>query len=64
MGTRVIPIAPGLHLLAQQAGSEVSIATALTPSALAVAMSAHSLYVEAGLADQPAEFVGDRLQAT
>jgi cutinase len=27
-------------------------------------VSAHSLYVEAGLADQAAEFVGDRLQAT
>jgi hypothetical protein len=25
---------------------------------------AHSLYVEAGQADQAAEFVGDRLQAT
>jgi cutinase len=27
-------------------------------------VSAHSLYVESGLADQAAEFVGDRLQAT
>ena len=27
-------------------------------------VSAHSLYVEAGLADQVAEFVVDRLQAT
>jgi hypothetical protein len=44
MRTRVIPIAPALHLLAQQAGFQVSIATALTPSALVVAMSAHTVF--------------------